>query len=212
MAKLADVTRLSDVDTIPIEKLTEFDRLIKEGAASASTDVSMLTGIETDVEVSTLSFVPIEDVPVHLGDEVRIGTVLQFEGALSGYIAILFSEEAAESLVGAVMPGAAADPDMRQSTIQEIGNIMTSGFIDGWANTLVSKIQITPPRFVHDLGSAILDPVAAELAQTQEYAFLINSTIRTDDEEFACSIYALPDEQELRAALDRLELKPAVDA
>ncbi|RLM40498.1 chemotaxis protein CheX, partial [Haloferax sp. Atlit-105R] len=56
----------------------------------------------------------------------------------------------------------------------------------------------------HDLGSAIIDPLATDLAQSQEYAFLIDSTIRTNDDEFTCDIYALPDETELRKALEHL--------
>jgi chemotaxis protein CheC len=97
-----------------------------------------------------------------------------------------------------------ADAAMQQSAIQEIGNIVTSGFIDGWANALETTIDISPPTYVDDIGSAIIDPLATELAQAQEYAFLIDSAIRTQNDEFTCDIYALPNEAELREALDHL--------
>ena len=141
---------------------------------------------------------------MQLTDEARQGVVLEFTGTPSGYIAILFDPESAESVADALMPGMDADPAMRKSAIQEIGNIVTSGFLDGWADTLGTTIDISPPTYVDDIGSAIVDPLVTELARTQEYAFLIDSAIATPDETFTCDIYALPDEQELRTAFERL--------
>lgn len=194
----------SDGETVPVESFTSFSEMITDGAEQASEDLTAMTGTETEVEVSRLSFVPIEAVPMELTEATRLGVVLEFEGLPSGYIAILFDEASADNLANALMPGMEADAAMRQSAIQEIGNITTSGFIDGWANALETTIEISPPTYVEDIGSAIIDPLATELAQSQEHAFLIDSTIVTDDDEFTCDIYALPNEAELREALNRL--------
>ena len=195
-------------DALPVETFTSFSQMITEGAGQASEDLTAMTGIDTDVDVSRLSFVPIEGVPMQLTDETRRGVVLEFTGTPSGYIAILFDPDSAESVADALMPGMDADPAMRKSAIQEIGNIVTSGFLDGWADSLETTIDISPPTYVDDLGSAIVDPLVAELAQTQEYAFLIDSAIATPDETFTCDIYALPDERELRTAFERLAPEP----
>ncbi|AUV81553.1 chemotaxis protein CheX [Salinigranum rubrum] len=196
-------------EALPIETFTAFSDMIADGAEQASTDISAMTGTETTVDVSRLSFVPIEGVPMQLDDTTRTGVVLEFEGVPSGYIAILFDEPSSERIASALLPGVDAGAEMRQSAIQEIGNIITSGFIDGWANRLETTIEISPPQFVHDLGPAIIDPLATELAQQQDYAFLIDSTIRTNDHEFTCDIYALPNEKELHDALDQLTARPA---
>lgn len=194
----------SEGKTVPVESFTSFSEMITDGAEQASEDLTAMTGSDTTVEVSRLSFVPIEAVPMELTEETRLGVVLEFEGLPSGYIAILFDEESADNLAESLMPGMEADAAMRQSAIQEIGNITTSGFLDGWANALETTIEISPPTYVEDLGSAIIDPLATELAQSQEHAFLIDSTIVTDDDEFTCDIYALPNEAQLREALNRL--------
>ena len=193
-------------DQLPLDSLAEFDAMIADGAAQASADITAMTGIETAVEVSRLSFVPLEDVPMQIDDEPRTGVVLEFDGLPSGYIAILFDEASADHVVAELLPGVAEDAsdEMRRSAIQEIGNIVTSGFLDGWANALETTIDISPPEFVHDLGRAVVAPLASELARRQEHAFLIDSTIRTDGDEFTCDIYALPDETELRTSLGRL--------
>ena len=208
----ASVQRIVDAtgqdDGLPVETFTSFSRMVTEGSAQASEDLTAMTGIDTNVDVSRLSFVPIESVPMQLTDEARRGVVLEFTGTPSGYIAILFDPDSAESVADALMPGVDADPAMRQSAIQEIGNIVTSGFLDGWANTLETTIDISTPTYVDDIGSAIVDPLVTELAQTQEYAFLIDSAIATPDETFTCDIYALPDERELRSAFEQLAPEP----
>jgi len=209
----ASVGRIVDAagdadDALPVETFTSFSQMITDGAGQASEDLTAMTGIDTDVDVSRLSFVPIEGVPMQLTDETRRGVVLEFTGTPSGYIAILFDPDSAESVADALMPGMDADPAMRKSAIQEIGNIVTSGFLDGWADSLETTIDISPPTYVDDIGSAIVDPLVAELAQTQEYAFLIDSAIATPDETFTCDIYALPDERELRTAFERLAPEP----
>ena len=195
-----------DDDELPLDSLAEFDEMIADGAAQASEDITMMTGIQTTVEVSRLSFVPLEDIPMQVEDEPRTGVVLEFDGLPSGYIAILFDEASASRIAAELLPGMGDDisDEMRQSAIQEIGNIVTSGFLDGWANTLETTIDISPPEFVHDLGRSVVAPLASELAQRQEHAFLIDSTIRTDGDEFTCDIYALPDEAELRQSLNQL--------
>ena len=193
---------------LPVETFTSFSRMVTEGSGQASADLTAMTGIDTNVDVSRLSFVPIESIPMQLTDEARRGVVLEFTGTPSGYIVILFDPDSAESVADALMPGMDADPAMRKSAIQEIGNIVTSGFLDGWADSLETTIDISPPTYVDDIGSAIVDPLVAELAQTQEYAFLIDSAIATPDETFTCDIYALPDERELRTAFERLAPEP----
>ena len=198
-------------EAIPVETFTSFSQMITEGAGQASEDLTAMTGIDTTVDVSRLSFVPVEGVPMELTDEARRGVVLEFSGTPSGYIAILFDHDSAESVADALMPGMDAGPEMRQSAIQEIGNIVTSGFLDGWANALGTTIEISPPTHVDDIASAIVDPLVTELARTQDYAFLIDSAIVTPDETFTCDIYALPDEQELRAAFDHLAPEPEAD-
>jgi chemotaxis protein CheY-P-specific phosphatase CheC len=191
-------------EAIPVETFTSFSQMISEGADQASEDLTAMTGFSTDVDVSRLSFVPVEGVPMELTDDARRGVVLEFTGTPSGYIAILFDHDSAENIADALMPGMDADPAMQQSAIQEIGNIVTSGFLDGWADALETTIEISPPTYVDDIASAIVDPLVTELARTQDYAFLIDSAIVTPDETFTCDIYALPDERELRAAFDQL--------
>lgn len=199
-------------DAIPVEKLTAFNRMTREGARKAAENVEMMSGIHTDAEVVQISFTPIEDVPKQFSDEMYVGTAVEFTGAPSGFLLVLFDESSAITVAEALMPveiDSTGLTDQHKAAIEELGNIMTSGFVDGWANVLQQTVEHTPPRLVHDMGSAIIDPLAAQLGQFQRHAFVIDSKMMTEDLAFECEITALPNEQELRTALDNLDIERA---
>ena len=207
MAELMADHADTDEDAIPIEKLAVFNQMTREGAAKAAENVQMMSGIETEAEVAQLSFVPIEDVPRQFGEDTYVGTVVEFTGAPSGFLLVLFDEASAVTVAEALLP-VELDSDglteQHESAITELGNIMTSGFVDGWANVLQRSVDHTPPRLVHDMGQAIIDPLAAQLGRHQRHAFIIDARMQTDEVDFESEIHALPNEQELRAALDEL--------
>jgi len=199
-------------DSVPFEKFEVFNEMTKHGAERAAENITTMTGLETDVEVNRMSFVPIDRVPATVGDDRYVGTVMEYEGTPSGYLAILFDRPSAEAVVDALVPTGTDGgwSEMEQSAMKELGNIMTSGFIDGWANVLESSIDHSPPTFVSDMGSSIMSPIVGRMATGQEHAFLLDSVIRTDGEGvFRCELFALPDEAELRAAFDELLVERA---
>ncbi|MFD1570900.1 chemotaxis protein CheC [Halorubrum laminariae] len=191
---------------VPYESLSTFASLAKRGSANAADNIAMMTGLETTVDVSRLRFVPLADVPAEVGVEPHAGTVFELQGKPSGYLAILFEESSAATVAEAMLPMEPAEPlgDMAENALCELGNVMTSGFIDGWANVLGTTIAHSPPEFVHDIGSATISPLVAKLSQRQDYGFVIDAAIQTEGVEARCDVYALPDERELANALAQL--------
>ena len=199
-------------ESVSFEKFEVFNEMTKQGAERAAENITTMTGLETDVEVNRMSFVPIDDVPAEVGDRRYIGTVMEFDGKPSGYLVILFDRPSAEAVIDALVPTETDGEwsEMERSAIKELGNIMTSGFIDGWANVLESSIDHSPPAFVSDMGSSIMSPIVGRMARTQEHAFVLDSMIHTDgDGAFRCEMLALPDETELREVLQDLLVERA---
>ncbi len=212
MADLMGEHADTGTDAIPIEKLAVFNQMTREGTEQAAANVEQMSGINVDAEVSQISFTPIEDVPRQFGEDTYVGTVVEFTGAPSGFLLVLFDEQSAVTVAEALMPVEMDSDELTEQhmlAIEELGNIMTSGFVDGWANVLQQSVEHTPPRVVHDMGQAIIDPLAAQLGQHQRHAFVIDSTMKTDEVEFESEIHALPNEQELRQALDELVVERA---
>ena len=191
---------------VPYESLSTFASLAKRGSANAADNIGMMTGLDTTVEVSRLRFVPLGDLPAEVGSKPHAGTVFELQGMPSGYLAILFEEESAAAVADAMLPMETDEPlgDMAENALCELGNVMTSGFIDGWANVLGTSIAHSPPEYVHDIGAATVSPLVAKLGQRQDYGFVIDAAIQTEDIEARCDVYALPDERELARALTEL--------
>ncbi|WP_135829036.1 chemotaxis protein CheC [Halorussus halobius] len=196
-------------DGVAVEKLVTLREMGRAGARTASESVSAMTGIDACVDVTRLSFVPVEDVPGNLSDARYVGVVLELDGPFGGYVMILFDEASAREVVDALVPGEEATDSfdgMARSAMTELGNVMTSSFVDGWANVLDATIDISTPQFVHDMGGAIAESVVARLGRRQANAVLFDAALRADDRTFDCELYVLPDETEFRDALDDIDV------
>ncbi len=191
---------------VTYDALLRFASLAAEGSETAAANIEAMTGLETTVDVSRLRFVPLTDVPTAVGTAPHAGTVFELHGEPSGYLAILFAEPSAARIADAMLPMEPAEPlgEMAEHALCELGNVMTSGLIDGWANVLETSISHSPPEFVHDIGAATVSPLVAALSRRQDYGFVVDATIRTRGVEARCDVYVLPDERELVAVLRRL--------
>jgi len=196
---------------LAVRTLSAFAALTQRGAERAAETTSAMTGIETDVDVFRFSAVPVEDVPSRLGDDRYVGTVFGLEGTPSGYFAVLFDAASSDHVVEALVPLEDPDPELRESAVKELGNVVTSGFVDGWANALGGTVEHTPPDYVDDFGDAILSPLAGRLGQSQEVAFVLDSIVGTPDESVNCELIALPEADSFQRALDSFPIDAALD-
>ncbi|AXR77545.1 chemotaxis protein CheC [Natrarchaeobaculum sulfurireducens] len=197
---------------VSLEKLEVFNEMTKEGAEKSAMNISSMTGIDTTVNVSRLSLIPIEDIPKEVGNKRYVGTVMEFRGKIGGYLVILFDQPSGRAVVDALVPMETDEEwgETEQGALRELGNIMTSGFVDGWANVLNAEIKHSPPEFVADTGASILRPITSQIAETEDHAFMLDSNVQTNsDQVFTCQMLALPRRGELEAALDDLLLENA---
>ncbi len=210
ISALVNRRRDEDAATIDYAKLEGFDRMAEQGAREAADNITTLSGIETEIEIRRLNFVSLEAIPEEVGDRTLVGSAFEFEGTPSGYLVFMFDEDSAKEVAEAMLPTAAPEgggmSQMEQSAIKELGNIMASGLLDGWANVLDTTIDHSTPRYIHDVGAAAVDPIVIELGQNQEYAFVFDTRIEAADRDIDCEIFAIPDEDDLMRALDDLDV------
>ena len=196
---------------VPAQKLTVFNGFASRSASRASEQIAQLTGLRTDVSVSQLRFLSFSDMSAEVGTDTYVSVVFELTGLPSGYFVAMFSEGSADRIAAAMTPGGvdSGGDGMTEAAIKELGNIITSGFIDSWANTLQSSIEHTPPEFVRDSGANVIRTVQNRLSKDQEYAFTIDTTIEIADREAEVQLYVLPDTRELTRALSALPAEAA---
>ncbi|APX95454.1 chemotaxis protein CheC [Natronorubrum daqingense] len=203
------LSQLRTTGGIEYDKLDGFDRMAEQGAEEIAKTATTLTGIETSIEIRRLNFVSLEAIPEQVAEEKLVGVAFEFDGLPSGYLLFLFDEDSAQEIVDAMVPMELDEDgfgEMGTSAIKELGNIMASGFLDGWANVLDTTIDHSTPEFIHDMGAAAVDPVIIQLGENQEFAFVFDTVVVADGREFDCDVYAIPDEDDLERALNDLDI------
>lgn len=212
ISALIERRRDPNATTIDYEKLEGFDRMAEQGAREAADNITTLSGIETEIDIRRLNFVSLEAIPEEVADEMLVGTAFEFDGPPSGYLVFMFDEDSAREVAKAMLPSPPDSDDegglveMEQAAIQELGNIMASGLLDGWANVLDTTIDHSTPEYIHETGAAAIDPIVIDLGENQEYAFVFDTQIEAADQDIDCNIFAIPDEDDLMRALNDLDV------
>jgi len=218
ISSLVKRRRDEDAHTIDYEKLNGFDKMAEQGAQAAADHITTLSGIETEVEIRRLNFVSLEAIPEQVAEKTLVGAAFEFDGTPSGYLVFMFDTDSAREIAGAMLPSGPPESEgdelseMEVSAIQELGNIMASGLLDGWANVLDTTIDHSTPEFIHDTGAAAIDPIVIQLGANQDYAFVFDTQIEAADRDIDCDIFAIPDEDDLMRALDDLDVDRVEEA
>lgn len=194
-AAVDDVFTARDPDAVgvPLHTLATFDRIARDGAGQAADLLSTMTGIEATPEASRLGFVPVETVSASVGDAPVAGTVFGLNDGRDGYLAVLFDESDALAVADAMLPvnGGDAFDEMTASALKELGSVLTSGFVEGWADVFDNPVDYTSPAFVTGSGDTVLDPILRRVGSQTDHAFVVETRMRTAA-GFDCDVFALP--------------------
>jgi chemotaxis protein CheC len=196
---------------IDIRKLGLFNKMAKEGGNTVANHLSQMTDMETEMEITKINFIDIPDIKTHVGDEKQIGISIELQEPPHGHILFLFNADSAKELahgmvgdMGETDPDNAGFTDMERSAIQEIGNIMTSGFIDGWANVLETTIDMSTPNFTFGPGSGMIDNLVG--GRDTNMALMFDSRVRALDSDINVKVYTFPQLDELVELMQEIEV------
>ena len=201
---------MSDSLMVDIRKLRLFNKMARSGANTVADHMSQLTGMDTEMEITRINFMDLPDIETHIGSDRQAGVYIELVQPPHGYVLILFGRHSAKELASVMLGGRdTSDGDgfteMEKSAVQEVGNIMTSGFIDGWANVLNTTIDISPPTFVYQPGSSIVEEVAG--ANDSDMALVFDSAIHAPASDIEARVYTFPELSELVTLMNQITLE-----
>ena len=202
---------------VDVRKLDLFNQMAKEGSTTVADHLSQLAGLDAEIEVSKINFLDLEDVKTHIGSQKQVGIFVELVDPPHGYVLFLMDPADSKQLVGKMVGGMGGEEpadglftDMERSAMQEIGNIMTSGYIDGWANVLDTTIDISTPSFVYGPASDIVDKMGGW--PDDEIVFVVDSDIVAADTDVELTAYTFPRLEELVALIQDIGLDTDVQA
>ena len=195
---------------IDINKLGKLNFIAKEGANRVAENLSGLLGINVEMKISRIDFATLDDASEELGNEHYIGVYLDFLGLLSGVLLVVFPKESAKKIAKLMLLDIGENVDKERfsdieiSAIGEVGNILTSSFVDGFANVFGGEIDISTPNSFEGNGRKLLTHI---LDRTKsDNVFIFRTLIYARNENVLCQILMFPDLEKLVEVLESVEL------
>lgn len=193
---------------IDVRKLSLITELIQDGAEEVADSLAELAGVEACVDIKSLSFVQPDDISTEMGNGDIHSARIHLTEPPYGVFLMTFSEATAAEIAG-LMTGTEVDgrfTQLQESALQEMCNILTSGFIDGIANTLEVTIDMDTPiveaKPVSDIADAALSHVRRD-SLTIVLDSLVD--IKETDIAFSLRIFLIPDPGSFVHLIDQLD-------
>ena len=200
---------------VDVRKLELFNKVSKEGSRKVADSLSQLSGMDAEIQVAKINLLHIDDVKTHVGNEEAVGISVKLKDPPYGYVVFLLDPADSKRLVQSMLPGnmEASDDDgfteMGRSALQEIGNIMTSGYIDGWANVLDTTIDMGTPTFSYGPSNRIIEKMGGW--PDDELAFVLDSTIQTAGTDVNLTVYTFPQLHDLVDLVRQIDVETDVE-
>lgn len=195
---------------IDIRKLTIIGKLIQHGAKNVADSLSTMADIDADIRIKSLSFVEPSDIPHEIGSGQFHHANIRLTEPPYGVFLMTFDDRTAEEIAHH-MTGQPVDEQLnqlQQSALQEMCNILTSGFIDGIANTLGTTINMETPELEYDDAEGIAEDTLSHI-HSDSLSIVLDSVVdlHEDDTEFQLRIFLVPDPGAFVNLIDKLDVE-----
>ena len=197
---------------IDIRKLSFINEMAKVGTNGVADNMSKLTGEDSKMEVTKTNFIDVDDIKSQLDSGKRVGVRVRLLDEPHGHILILFPEASAKKITALMLRDVVDDMGnvsgkMARSAVEEMGNMMVSGFIDGWADVLGRAIDTAAPQLVYAPAGDIVVRTAG--LGGDELALFFDSNLSVPSYQIEAEIYAFPDLEEFVEMVNGIETQPA---
>ncbi|OEU59364.1 MAG: hypothetical protein BA870_06895 [Desulfuromonadales bacterium C00003094] len=185
---------------VELENLETLKGMGDNSAAMVMESLSEMLCMEVEMDVSAVHVDTIKSIPevLELPDGVIVGASVGFSGDIAGTVLTILSVESARKMADILLAGMDEEEptgvltEMQESAILEIGNILTSPFIDVMAEATSMVLTQSPPSIACDALSSLIDQ-SMDGSQTSDVAIVFNSALHVVNQDIDCNILMLPD-------------------
>lgn len=187
--------RLDSLNPMPLDALKELGNI---GAGNSATALSQILNKKVDMSVPRVKVYPINEIPELFGgsENIVVGVLLRMFGDMQGSLMFLLDEESAKKLLADMMLGQEIDDltsELPMSAIMEVGNIISSSYLNSLS--FFSRLTIIPstPAFAYDMAGAILGTILYEVSELSDQVLLIETDFLGNGEAVKGHFFVLPD-------------------
>lgn len=197
------------------EKLTDIQRdALKElgniGAGNAATALSQLLGKDIELNVPDVTIIPIEKVNEEIAKPQQIiaAVYLRIYGEIQARALLIIPHDkifyVIDLLTKKKLGTTKEFGETEQSAIKEIGNIIISSYLNALAKFIGLNSVPSVPALAVDMADAIIQTIAAELAEVGPDAFLIKNEMREKEIDLSTMLLILPEMTSMKKILEAL--------
>ena len=174
---MIDLGNLSEMEMDVLKELGNI------GAGHAATSLSKLLDKEINIAVPSVRLGEIKSLSKEFISDIVAGVIIalqDLEENKSGYLYIMFTENSSKQIATELFGLEEFDEEMYESTIMEVGNILSSAFCDASADFMDVILLPSPPNFAVDVPTAVIDSVVSQMAKRSNYIIIFETSLRSD--------------------------------
>lgn len=197
-------------DILSKEQAEELWELGNAGAQNAATALSSLIGTTIQITIQKIIVAGLCNLQDFMDDSISSMVIFQVKGQVRGKGSIILHVPKSSIITfSSLMLGTPAiDRDIDEmdiSMLHEIGNIMSSSYLDACANLLSLLLIPSPPSMVIDMPHAVIESVIAsqEIDDELDRVFLFKTDMHSSEHDIAAELLLLPSKSLLDEMLDR---------
>ncbi|MFM9872903.1 MAG: chemotaxis protein CheC [Fimbriimonadaceae bacterium] len=153
------------------------------GLGHATTALATVTGKAFNMEIPNVETVALERVPLMFGnpEELAVGICMPIDGDINGHTAFLLPWPSAQQLWKLLIGYAPETPDqldeLSASAMLEIGNIVSSSFLNAISDMSGLRLHATPPMVSVDIVYSIASSIVAEAEMDDAVALALETRL-----------------------------------
>lgn len=194
-----------------IDNLSLLNEMIKDSVNQLESQLTQMTGIKTNTKISRVSLMDIEHISNNFDSDKRISSFIKLTGGLNGFLVVLLSPKSAKKVADSMMENMGMQSDskgfgeLEKSALKEIGNILTSGFVDGMANSATCEINSSPPYLSAGKGDKAIGPILDFLEKRTDIVVTMDSKLETPHEGLDYKVFLFTDPDNLKKFLNNVK-------
>ncbi|MEE8060248.1 MAG: chemotaxis protein CheC [Gemmatimonadales bacterium] len=200
-----------DLEPLQLDALREVANI---GAGHAATALSQMVDRKIMINVPTVNVTPLEEVAAVLGDpdDVIAAVLMQMMGDLTGRTLLMFPSEGAHRVCDLIMRRPVGTTttlgEMEESGLKEVGNILSSAYLNALSDFLGMMLVPSVPSLVVDYAAAVLTSTYLTFGSDRDFVLCVETRFHFEEaqDQVSAHFLLLPDLASLRAIFDAIRL------
>ena len=181
----------SELSSVQLDVLQEVGNI---GAGNAATALSELLNEKVDMTVPAVKIVPFDEIFSSIDVEsVVIGVIVRVLGDIPGNILFTLEKEVALNIISTLLGKEQQEiTEIGTSALCEIGNIISSSFMNAIAKLTGLDARPSVPAVALDMMAAILSTTFIESGQFDEYVLDLETNFLQENQKIRGHFYYIP--------------------